>query len=64
MWTTIGASGPLQTTPDLAAVVQEVVNRQGWVRGTALAVVVTGNGERVAESFDGSEEAAAVLSGA
>ena len=62
VWTTIGASGPAQTTPDLAAVVQEVVNRPGWASGNALAVVITGNGERVAESFDGSEEAAAVLS--
>jgi hypothetical protein len=35
-------------------VIQEIVNRSGWASGNALALIVTGTGERVAESYDGS----------
>ena len=36
----IGAHGPNQKTPDLAAIVQEVVNRAGWVSGQHLVILV------------------------
>jgi hypothetical protein len=42
-----------QRTPDLSAVLQEVVDRPGWASGNALALVISGSGSRVAESFDG-----------
>ncbi len=60
-WTTIGAAGPDQRTPSLASVVQEVVNRPGWSEASPLAIIVTGTGERVAESFDGSAAGAPLL---
>lgn len=41
-------------TPDLGAIVQEVVSRPGWAAGNALAIIVTGTGERSAWSYDGS----------
>ena len=53
-WNTIGAAGADQRTPDLAALVQQVVNRSGWADGNSLIVSVSGTGERTAESYDGS----------
>jgi hypothetical protein len=44
-----------------ASVVQEVVNRSGWVSGNALALIVTGKGKRVAESYDGTRTGAPLL---
>ncbi len=60
-WTTVGAAGPDQQTPNIAAVVQEIVNRSGWASGNALVIIITGTGERVAESFNGAAAAAALL---
>lgn len=54
-WETVGEVRP---TPDLSAVVQEVVNRSGWRHGNALTLIVTGQGERTAAAFDGSSEQA------
>lgn len=45
-------------TPDLSAIVQELVDRNGWASGNAMVFIVTGSGERTAESFDGEEPAA------
>jgi uncharacterized protein YjiK len=53
-WPQVGARGVDQRTPDLSAVVQEVVNRPGWTSGSAVALVITGSGSRVAESFEGT----------
>jgi hypothetical protein len=53
LWTTIGAAGVDQRTPELKTIVQEIVNRPGWVSGNALGIVVTGpGGVRNAASFD------------
>ena len=53
-WPTVGARGADQRTPNLAPVLQEVVDRPGWSSGRALALVISGSGSRVAESFDGT----------
>jgi hypothetical protein len=50
-WNTVGS---VQSTPNLATIVQEVVSRPGWSQGNDLVVIATGTGTRVAESFDGS----------
>lgn len=60
-WTTIGAAGPEQRTPDIAAVIQEIIDRPGWTSGNSLAVTVDGTGKRVAESYDGVPSAAPLL---
>ena len=60
-WSTVGERGPAQRTPDLAAVIQEVVGRPGWVSGNALAVIITGSGTRIAESYEGDPAGAAAL---
>jgi hypothetical protein len=42
-----------QRTPNLAAVIQEIVNQPGWARGNPLALIITGTGKRVAEAYEG-----------
>jgi len=51
-WPTKGARGPDQRTPDLALVLQEIVNRPGWTSGNALALVIEGSGRRTASAFE------------
>jgi hypothetical protein len=60
-WTSVGAAGAAERTPDLSALLQEIVDRPGWAPGNALVLVVTGTGTRTAESFDGAPAAAPVL---
>jgi hypothetical protein len=60
-WTTVGEAGPDQRTPDITSVVQEIVKRPGWSSGNALVIIITGTGERVAESYDGDQAAAPLL---
>jgi hypothetical protein len=60
-WTSSGASGSAQRSPELTAVVQEIVDRPGWSNGNAMVLLISGSGQRVAESYDGSADEAAVL---
>lgn len=60
-WPTVGIAGPDQQTPNIAGVIQQIVNRTGWVNGNALAIIITGTGERVAESYEGKSTAAPLL---
>lgn len=67
-WTGIPAweiehqAGAAQRTVDLSAVVQEVVDRDGWAEGNALTLLLTGTGRRSAESADGEPALAPELS--
>lgn len=58
-WETVGETS---TTPDLSAIIQEIINRDDWTSGNSLALFVTGSGRRTGESFDGNPEAAPELS--
>lgn len=62
-WNTVGQADLPQRTPDIAAVVQEIVDRGGWSSGNSLAVIITGDGtgKRVAESFNGDQSGAPLL---
>jgi hypothetical protein len=51
-WLATKQAGPDQRTPNLAAVLEEIVDRPGWVRGNAAALIITGHGHRGARSFD------------
>jgi hypothetical protein len=50
-------------TPDISALIQEVVGRPGWASGNALAILVRSDaaGERGIDSFDGSSTTAPLL---
>lgn len=60
-WTTANERGPNQQTPNLAAIVQEIVDRNGWASGNSMAFILDGTGEREAESYDGNSNGAAGL---
>ncbi|MCB9035925.1 MAG: metallophosphoesterase [Lewinellaceae bacterium] len=53
-WLTRGEAGAAQQSPDLSAIVQEIVNRSGYTAASPIAFVIEGTGRRVAESFDGN----------
>ncbi len=60
-WTTRGEADPDQRTPNIASVIQEVVNRPGWASGNSLVVIITGTGKRTAESYNGDPAGAPLL---
>jgi hypothetical protein len=62
-WSTVGEAGLAQRTPDLSAIVQEIVNRSGWTGSTTsdMAFIITGTGRRTAESFESGAATAPLL---
>ena len=60
-WAEVGLQGPDQRTPDLSALVQEIIDRPGWASGNAMAFVIRGNGHRTARSFEGDSTGTALL---
>jgi uncharacterized protein YjiK len=60
-WTTANEVGPNQQTPNLAAVIQEIVNRPGWAGGNSLVIIITGTGHRTARAYDGEAAGAPLL---
>lgn len=53
--------GEKQRSPDISAIVQEIIGGSGWLSGNSMAFIVYGEGKRVAESYDGDNEAAPLL---
>jgi hypothetical protein len=60
-WNTVGEAGPNQKTPDISPIIQEIVSRGDWVSGNSLVIIVTGTGERTAESYKGTPSAAPLI---
>jgi len=60
-WDTIGARGAEQRSPDLSAIVQEIVSETSWHSGNAMAFIFSGAGTRVADSYDGDQAGAALF---
>ena len=60
-WITVGDAGAAQRTTDIAAIIQEIVDRPNYQSGNAIALIIEGTGKRTAESFDGSPSQAAEL---
>ncbi len=57
----MGEAGPDQQTPDIASVIQEIVDRGGWNSGNSLVIIITGTGTRTAEAYDGDQAGAPLL---
>ncbi len=57
-WNTIGV---VHQTPNINTVIQEIVNRSGWNSGNDVVVIIEGQGEREAESYDGDPAGAPLL---
>jgi hypothetical protein len=60
-WPTVGAQGLDQRTPNIASVLQEIVDRPGWTAGNSLVLILGGSGTRIAEAYNGDSTAAALL---
>jgi hypothetical protein len=60
-WLQLKANGPDQRTPNLAPIVQEIVNQQGWAAGNSLVMIITGTGKRVAEAYEADHAGAPLL---
>lgn len=59
---TVGQSDAAQRTPDISAVIQEIVDRAGWVSGNDLALILLGGGgQRAAESYESIPASAPLL---
>ena len=48
-------------SPDITSIVQEIVDRGGWSAGNDMVFIITGSGERTAESFNGESANAPIL---
>ena len=67
-WDVKGEQGSAQKTPDIADIIQEIVNQDGWASGNSLVLIFEqgysryiSTGVRCAESFEGKAEAAPLL---
>jgi hypothetical protein len=60
-WPTADVAGADQRTPELASVIQEIVDRAGFTSASAISVIITGTGTRVAEAYEGVPASAARL---
>ncbi|MBU1190486.1 MAG: cadherin-like domain-containing protein [Gammaproteobacteria bacterium] len=61
-WTTAGENGTNQRTPDLSAIMQEVIGQAGWTSGNPVVLLIEDNGGdnrafRAASTFDASSGA-------
>jgi hypothetical protein len=62
-WTAVGDRGPDQQTSDISAVIQEIVNQDGWASGNALVLIISDDpanpstGNRCAEAGPGDDSA-------
>ncbi len=60
-WTSVGQASVNQQTPDISAILQEIVDRTDWISGNSLVLINTGSGKRVAESNNGDRNGAPLL---
>lgn len=60
-WNQPNEAADPQRTPNLSSIVQEVINRPGWVDGNAMVVLLEGSGRRAAYSRNQSQSRAARL---
>ncbi len=50
---------PAQKTPNLSAIIQEIIDLDGWAANNSIALLISGtSGQREALSFDGTSDAA------
>lgn len=57
-WSTLNEK---HLSPNLASIVQEVVNRSGWTAGNSMVFIITGTGTRTAKAYDGYPTSAPLL---
>lgn len=60
-WLKLGVAGVDQRTPNLAPIIQEIINQSGWATGNSMVLIITGSGKRVAQAFENNPAGAPVL---
>jgi len=60
-WNAIGQSGAAQKSPNIASIINEIVNRDGYNQNNSIALFISGTGERSAVSHDGNPNSAPEL---
>ncbi|QUM75744.1 hypothetical protein HWV00_05590 [Moritella sp. 24] len=60
-WGTVGEANHKQKTSDISTLITEVTGQSGWVSGNSLVIIITGTGERIAESYDGDQYGAPLI---
>jgi len=60
-WMVEHEKGAGQTTPDIKAIIQEIVSRSGWASGNSIVILITGTGRRYAEAFEGEPAGGPIL---
>jgi hypothetical protein len=60
-WNSVGEEGMNQRSPDIYQIINEIVNDNDWNQGNAMNLIISGTGQRTAESYDGSPNQAPQL---
>lgn len=60
-WGTVGAATVDQRTPNIAPLINNILNRPNWKSGNSFAVNIVGSGTREVESYDGDAPKAPLL---
>jgi hypothetical protein len=60
-WVARGEAGLDQRTSDLTAIIQEIIDREGWAALNDMVFTITGSGTRTAEAFEGDADGAPML---
>ena len=60
-WNTIGEAGEDQKTPNINTIIQEIVDRAGWVSNNSVNILISGSGRRTAEAYESGANTAAKL---
>ncbi|TIW60419.1 MAG: RTX toxin [Mesorhizobium sp.] len=60
-WTIVGEHGAAERSPDLSAIVQEIVNRSGWAALNDMAFLISGTGTRTVDSYEYNPASAPLL---
>lgn len=60
-WKKVGEAAEAQRTPNLAAIVQEIVDQPDWQAGSSMAFLIGGSGKRTAVASRGTSKESAKL---
>lgn len=54
-WEAEGLAGEEQRTADISTLIQEIIDKEGWLSGNAISLILSGTGTRTAESYEGAD---------
>ncbi|MFT5385178.1 MAG: hypothetical protein ACI81W_002584 [Saprospiraceae bacterium] len=60
-WTIIALADELHRSPNIASIIQQIVDRPGWVEANTLSLIIKGTGRRVASAYETNPQLAAKL---